>query len=306
MKGKRCPVCGTKLKNGFCPKCGHDFKEQQVQETSGRWKVPEHQADEEEKNWAIHKMVVLLLVFIIIYFTWKGYDDVFPPSDSKKDSQNIEEIDPNFFNENEQKLAEKPGEEFQTEISNGYYVVGLDLPEGTYDVEVKSGGAELRVNNSKQDSNVYQFIEMEDKNKDGNPRLVKNVSLFKGSLVQVRGYAVFQCRTKNADLKKMVKPQENPLTEQIVLRETAVVGKDIQPGTYDIRGEQGKGVIVIGTKENEYSESIILDSGSKKPYRNTCLNVELEKGMAVTPGKGMRIRLIPSKRVRPKEMPVYD
>lgn len=104
----------------------------------------------------------------------------------------------------------------------------------------------------------------------------------------------------------MVKPQENPLTEQIVLRETAVVGKDIQPGTYDIKGEKGKGVIVIGTEENEYSESIILDSGSKKLYRNTCLNVELEKGMAVTPGKGMGIRLIPSKRVRPEGMPVYD
>lgn len=267
MKGKRCPVCGTKLKNGYCPKCGHDFKAQQVQETSGRWEVPESHADEQEKEWTINKFVVLLIAFLIIYFIWKGYDDVFPSFDSQKDSSDLIEIDLDFFNENERRLAEKPGEEFQTEISNGYYVVGLDLPEGTYDVEAKSGGAKLRVNNSKQDSNVYQFIEREDKNKDGNPGLVKNVSLFKGSLVQVRGYAVFQCRTKNADLNKMVKPQENPLTEQIVLRETAVVGKDIQPGTYDIKGE---------------------------------------KGMAVTPGKGMRIRLIPSKRVRPKEMLVYD
>lgn len=303
MKRKKCPVCGTKLKKGFCPKCGHDFKEQQVQETSGRWEVPEHQADEEEKNWAIHKFVVLLITFIIIYFTWKGYDDVFPPIDSEENRVITRELDDLA----EWRLAEKPGEEFQTEISNGFYIVGLDLPEGIYDVEVKSGAAELRVNNTKLDFVVYQFIDREDKNKDGNPRVVKNVSLFQGSLVQVWGYAVFQCQTKNADLNKMMKPQENTLKEQFVLREAAVVGEDIQAGTYDIKGEKGKGVVMIEKGDNnEYYESMILDSGSKKSYRNTCLNVELEKGMRVKPGKDMTIRLVPSKRVRPKEMPVYD
>lgn len=104
----------------------------------------------------------------------------------------------------------------------------------------------------------------------------------------------------------MVKPQGNTLKEQIVLRETAVVGADIQAGTYDIKGEKGKGAVTIETLDNGYLESMILDSGSKKSYKNTCLNVELEKGMQVKPGKDMTIRLVPSERVRPKELPVSD
>lgn len=59
---------------------------------------------------------------------------------------------------------------------------------------------------------------------------VKNIRLYQGSLVEVSGKGSIYCKTSDANLKKMEKPGENTLSEEVKVFSVLTAGKNFRPG----------------------------------------------------------------------------
>jgi len=76
------------------------------------------------------------------------------------------------------------GEDKAIELTTGFYEVGLNLPEGTYKIESKSGVGGVSIYNSHE---MLIVNEMMDYNHEYGTNIINNVVLDKGSKIQITG-----------------------------------------------------------------------------------------------------------------------
>ena len=339
MKYDKCTICNEKLRNGVCPMCGYDFKRLERGQRTGscsdygtrpniepkssmtkQHKRVYRQFRTEEKGRVgkFIRLVLSLVVIFVVFLDAVGEVDIgtliknaqiYMSEDGKK---KWTKTMPDFTYENADYALEKTGKSFSVRLSSGRYIVGLDLPEGNYTMTGEGDDLTFSANNDAQYVNINEQFTDKEVLEANRYTEVKNIRLSQGSLVDVSGKGSIYCKTSDANLKKMEKPGENTLSEEVKVFSVLTAGKEFPAGTYDVVAVEGNGSFEFTfeqDKDDEYgTNSIWLSEDSQGENPNKYVNLELTEGtkIEVLSEEYLDVKLVPSKRVRPENMHVYD
>lgn len=139
-------------------------------------------------------------------------------------------------------------------IGPGEYIIGRDMPEGKYSIEIQDGIGNLSILRSNKELFKYEDLNKMYKDNDGFLDVYK---LFKNDIINVDGNLKMTMKSKRVDLNNF-----NPLLiseDNIIHLEAGgnyISGEDFPHGYYNIRTTDPKGKLHIYNIDNE---SIIVD-----------------------------------------------
>lgn len=344
MKKARCQLCGGKTKNGVCTLCGwrnQTILEDKIIEESDTTDYSGFQATEEDvknilKDLGINdsdkarkiannynkvkgkksgKGVLFLLLAIVLafggYLLYNARDNIrFYQNDF---CQTVEEEAYNYVTH----PLSSHGEYWEENLTGGDYIVGIDIPEGLYEITIEKGSQFFDLVDDKNGIYTWVFLNADvDKELsfldilfykgDLDAKAYKNVRLYDGATLSLGASATLNFKTENAQIEAIHgvanEMKEEPLLEDM---RTYVVGEDLSPGRYDavITEEYVNLSSRIPAKEKEensqekeqYYAFSIPDGDSTGIYKN----IMLEEGMILLP-EGGDITLHPSEIVPDK------
>lgn len=126
------------------------------------------------------------------------------------------------------------GEVFDIILEPGEYKIGVQIPEGRYEVFLEEGEGSVSVND--YENSIYMWKSFGDEEEYDEVREWIDVRLYQGAMFTVSGNVRLRFYTENAQ-SGMVLSIENPLTEEVLLRagETVIAGEDFPEGVYDFQ-----------------------------------------------------------------------
>lgn len=277
-------------------------------QTGGKKKT----AGKQKKGW-ISTVIVLLMILIsvggpavsyiktVIETVINQFDDADSDnwwSGSEIDTS-VDENDPYEFVTRE--LSDS-GEVYDTELGYGEYVVGTDLPEGTYEVTLQSGYGSFQTEDPDNSIYLYGYFSENASDEDEDITEMEDVRLYDGAHVMIGEDVVLAFHTENGQTGQM-QSEDNPLSVTYTLQpeKKYTVGKEIPAGVYDVSGTKDWAVmeyeIYLGELyDEEYDSlnyqnySIMVESGSENAiYKNAVLTegteITVTGKMILTPSK---------------------
>lgn len=277
-------------------------------QTGGKKKT----AGKQKKGW-ISTVIVLLMILIsvggpavsyiktVIETVINQFDDADSDnwwSGSEIDTS-VDENDPYEFVTRE--LSDS-GEVYDTELGYGEYVVGTDIPEGTYEVTLQSGYGSFQTEDPDNSIYLYGYFSENASDEDEDITEMEDVRLYEGAHVMIGEDVVLAFHTENGQTGQM-QSEDNPLSVTYTLQpeKKYTVGKEIPAGVYDVSGTKDWAVmeyeIYLGELyDEEYdslnyqSYSIMVEAGSENAiYKNAVLTegteITVTGKMILTPSK---------------------
>lgn len=277
-------------------------------QTGGKKKT----AGKQKKGW-ISTVIVLLMILIsvggpavsyiktVIETVINQFDDADSDnwwSGSEIDTS-VDENDPYEFVTRE--LSDS-GEVYDTELGYGEYVVGTDIPEGTYEVTLQSGYGSFQTDDPDNSIYLYGYFSENASDEDEDITEMEDVRLYEGAHVMIGEDVVLAFHTENGQTGQM-QSEDNPLSVTYTLQpeKKYTVGKEIPAGVYDVSGTKDWAVmeyeIYLGELyDEEYdslnyqSYSIMVEAGSENAiYKNAVLTegteITVTGKMILTPSK---------------------
>ena len=279
-------------------------------QTGGKKKT----AGKQKKGW-ISTVIVLLMILIsvggpaISFVTTEIKNKIDQINNSGDDNwwsgseidTSVDENDPYEFVTRE--LSDS-GEVYDTELGYGEYVVGTDIPEGTYEVTLQSGYGSFQTDDPDNSIYLYGYFSENASDEDEDITEMEDVRLYEGAHVMIGEDVVLAFHTENGQTGQM-QSEDNPLSVTYTLQpeKKYTVGKEIPAGVYDVSGTKDWAVmeyeIYLGELyDEEYdslnyqSYSIMVEAGSENAIYK---NAELTEGTEITvTGKMI---LTPSKKI---------
>ena len=194
------------------------------------------------------------------------------------------------------------GEVYDTELGYGEYVVGTDIPEGTYEVTLQSGYGAFQTDDPDNSIYLYGYFSENASDEDEDITEMEDVRLYEGAHVMIGEDVVLAFHTENGQTGQM-QSEDNPLSVTYTLQpeKKYTVGKEIPAGVYDVSGTKDWAVmeyeIYLGELyDEEYdslnyqSYSIMVEAGSENAiYKNAVLTegteITVTGKMILTPSK---------------------
>lgn len=277
-------------------------------QTGGKKKT----AGKQKKGW-ISTVIVLLMILIsvggpavsyiktVIETVINQFDDADSDNwwDGSDVDTSVDETDPYEFVTRE--LSDS-GEVYDTELGYGEYVVGTDIPEGTYEVTLQSGYGSFQTEDPDNSIYLYGYFSENASDEDEDITEMEDVRLYDGAHVMIGEDVVLAFHTENGQTGQM-QSEDNPLSVTYTLQpeKKYTVGKEIPAGVYDVSGTKDWAVmeyeIYLGElydKEydslNYQSYSIMVEAGSENAiYKNAVLTegteITVTGKMILTPSK---------------------
>lgn len=187
------------------------------------------------------------------------------------------------------------GDVYDMILGNGKYYVGVNIPEGSYTVELTDGEGSVNVDDPENSIYLYQYFGYDEDS--GDTTVLEDVRLYEGAVISISGTASLDFHSENAQVQAM-SAETNPLTESVSLEDgrTYTAGTDFPEGIYDISGSAWATVdykVYLGEIYDEEDlnyrwESVWFDE-DPKPY----CNVVLPAGTEITVD-GEDVVLVPS------------
>lgn len=277
-------------------------------QTGGKKKT----AGKQKKGW-ISTVIVLLMILISIggpaisFVTTEIKNKIDQINNSGDDNwwsgseidTSVDENDPYEFVTRE--LSDS-GEVYDTELGYGEYVVGTDIPEGTYEVTLQSGYGSFQTEDPDNSIYLYGYFSENASDEDEDITEMEDVRLYDGAHVMIGEDVVLAFHTENGQTGQM-QSEDNPLSVTYTLQpeKKYTVGKEIPAGVYDVSGTKDWAVmeyeIYLGELyDEEYdslnyqSYSIMVEAGSENAiYKNAVLTegteITVTGKMILTPSK---------------------
>lgn len=277
-------------------------------QTGGKKKT----AGKQKKGW-ISTIIVLLMILISIggpaisFVTTEIKNKIDQINNSGDDNwwsgseidTSVDENDPYEFVTRE--LSDS-GEVYDTELGYGEYVVGTDIPEGTYEVTLQSGYGSFQTDDPDNSIYLYGYFSENASDEDEDITEMEDVRLYEGAHVMIGEDVVLAFHTENGQTGQM-QSEDNPLSVTYTLQpeKKYTVGKEIPAGVYDVSGTKDWAVmeyeIYLGELyDEEYdslnyqSYSIMVEAGSENAiYKNAVLTegteITVTGKMILTPSK---------------------
>ena len=277
-------------------------------QTGGKKKT----AGKQKKGW-ISTVIVLLMILIsvggpaISFVTTEIKNKIDQINNSGDDNwwsgseidTSVDENDPYEFVTRE--LSDS-GEVYDTELGYGEYVVGTDIPEGTYEVTLQSGYGSFQTDDPDNSIYLYGYFSENASDEDEDITEMEDVRLYEGAHVMIGEDVVLAFHTENGQTGQM-QSEDNPLSVTYTLQpeKKYTVGKEIPAGVYDVSGTKDwagmEYEIYLGELyDEEYDSlnyqnySIMVEAGNENAiYKNAVLTegteITVTGKMILTPSK---------------------
>lgn len=333
---KKCSLCGGKLVDNKCTLCGLDNSksdasymqnEKNVEKSSekqtGKKKEEsrlkkvkgskqQHSSANGKSGKKVGKGLVAILVSVITvvgvdtiidfvadiqdYVGWSVYGD--------EELEKVEEeIDYNehLYDFVTRELSEE-GEVYEEELSSGQYIVGVHIPEGTYQVIKTSDQTDIEYGYLIVDDFENSIYLGEDFTDPGTE--LSDVRCYSGAVIRISGVGNLHFYSENAQVDTMT-GMANPLTEAVEVQNEFVAGVDFPAGVYDIVEQENPNLHVDFTYvlpqewrqeiEDEgfsYQEEFLWITAENGPY--IYRNLWLPEGTTLTIRGSEKLHLEPS------------
>lgn len=173
---------------------------------------------------------------------------------------------------------------YETDLTCGYYVAGVHIPEGIYNVTVNSGLGNLMtrsgVSTALGSGSGVQYADS-----------FNNLTLKNGDTLIITQSLNAHVASQEAYYSTMTE-YDNPATEEKDLSPgNYVVGQDIQAGLYDITMVSGESA-TVNTSDYVVSTSVTTNDILKSSMAESCKNFELTDGQTLVIQSGT-VKLTP-------------
>lgn len=178
---------------------------------------------------------------------------------------------------------------FETDLQSGAYYVGLNIPEGIYNVTVNSGLGNIMTTSGVSSAlGSGTAVEYADS--------FNNLTLANGDILTVTQSLDIKISTDEAYYSSM-SSYENPATEEYEFDPgNYVVGTDVAAGIYDI--EIVSGTANVNTDDYSFSTMLTDDDIISESAANSFKNAELLEGQTLVITSGT-VKLTPSPDMSP-------
>ena len=147
------------------------------------------------------------------------------------------------------KYSEPSLQSYSNTLSTGYYIVGIDIPTGTYTFQAKNGYGNI----STDDGSINEIFDSIDRYKFASDS-VDNIHLSSGTVLTISGGLEVSCGCSDADINRLsTREQHNDLKDIEIGYGWFTSGTDFNPGTYDIEWIEGNGNIMSDFYEDDMS-----------------------------------------------------
>lgn len=185
------------------------------------------------------------------------------------------------------------GTSYENTLSDGFYQVGIHIPEGIYHVELAEESADLHITDT--ENIIYDSVWFGDEAEYDEVTEADDIRLYNGAEISITGGGSLIFTTDNAQPFTQ-ETAANPLTESFILEEgVSIAGENIPEGIYDIILAEDDEYISFGLEllyPNEYSEYLWASNSSGEPEERI-INVIIPDGTELTLDGGP-IELVPS------------
>lgn len=185
------------------------------------------------------------------------------------------------------------GTAYQVTLSDGFYQVGIHIPEGVYHVELAGERADLHIGDT--ENIIYDTVWFGEEAEYEEVTEADDVRLYNGAEISITGGGSLLFTTDNAQPFTQ-ETSANPLTESFILKEgVSIAGENIPAGMYDIIFAKDDEYISFGldlSYPNEYSEYLWASNSSGEPEERI-RNVIIPDGTELTLDGGP-VELVPS------------
>lgn len=175
---------------------------------------------------------------------------------------------------------------YETELESGNYTVGVDIPSGSYNIEVVKGNGNV----ISDDGNINLMMGTD--SDDMYIKNYKNAKLKDGLILAVS--AVKIKITSDAASGEALEERKQDITEEVTLDSgNYVAGEDFAAGTYNIEVVKGNGNV---SSDNMFDGGLnsIMGTDSDDMYEKEYKNVSLPEGISLSV-EGVTVKLVPSK-----------
>ena len=190
----------------------------------------------------------------------------------------------------------KEGERADYELSSGNYVAGVEIPEGIYTVTPQDDYDTVQIDDPENSIYLYEYTE-------GKKDKIKDIRLYKGAHLTLNCRTTVKLHTDNAqDVEAMeTAGQSNPLTESVDIKgqKTLTVGRDLEPGIYDLSRVSGAGnvdVIIYSDEQeeiNSWSQCLSEDGIDGETFHY----LVIPENATMEVSEDLKIRLTPSEQI---------
>jgi len=319
MFGKRCTLCGGKLKGNICTECGldnskseknykinqsscdgmplthvHEEPQEHRKQNNTRKRQKQKTVKKTFKGKKIGIIIFLIILVISLADTLRDviwdliYEIEVRTGISEEYDYEYEPVDPYEYVE-----AELPAGEHVADymLDAGEYIVGVHIPSGNYIAEPEGDFDTVIVDDRVNSIYLYEYKGKEEDN------YLDDLRLYPGAKVTISAESPVRLATENGDYKEL-SSIENPLTEQVVLEggRAGKAGEDFEAGVYDVHiteGHSSARLTIYDENGEEYTSSYFYFSADgQNIYRNLVIPegacLELEDGeitLALTPSE---------------------
>ena len=190
----------------------------------------------------------------------------------------------------------KEGESADYELASGNYVAGVEIPEGIYTVTPQDDYDTVQIDDPENSIYLYEYTE-------GKKDKIKDIRLYKGAHLTLNCRTTVKLHTDNAqDVEAMeTAGQSNPLTESVDItgQKTLTVGRNLEPGIYDLSRVSGAGnvdVIIYSDEQeeiNSWSQGLSEDGIDGETFHY----LVIPENATMEVSEDLKIRLTPSEQI---------
>lgn len=252
----------------------------------------ENTREQVKKSPKILKIIIIVYIAIVVFsnvgscvvdFIETTTDSFYEFTDHDEYEVVKEEISP-YVSDDEYTYAMREllssGEEFNVSLSQGNYLVGVHIPEGTYRIDLNSGDyGSIYVKDP--DNIIYLSYSV---GENENYQYLENVRLYDGAYLEISGNVDLQFSSENVE-EWNTEEYSFELGDEIYLigeDEIFTVDDENMAGVYELKVMDGWAVLTITYKDengNTISDSFWVDA---EDSQNTYKNIPVLEGMEIS------------------------
>ena len=188
------------------------------------------------------------------------------------------------------KYSESALQSYSNTLSTGHYIVGIDIPTGTYTFQAKKGFGNVITDDGSLNLIFDATGEVEFATNS-----IKNIYLGQGVALYILGGQEISCGCSDADINNLVtREQTDNMKDVEIGYGWFTSGTDFIPGTYDIDWIEGNGNIISEFYEDDLSRINEIMGDLDEHYIKSFKHLYLPEGVMLKIDE-IKIKLSPSK-----------
>lgn len=235
--------------------------------------------------------ILLFILIIMLIELWpqimKGAKELYPFGSFGRDEVSVKTLHEELDLMDMTPKGDYIADAFEGTFGAGEYIIGQQIPRGTYRIELEEGSGEMSFYLNDSTNGLYEFWDFNHEDKGREEYIIEvleNCKLLTDGVLQLRGQGRLRFICEKAYYEDIWEAVENPLKEERQVTDIMEAGVDFEPGTYDLvmkeEGETDTAFVAVESEDGlteTYPMSWEASYGMKK-----YVNLRLSEGMRIS------------------------